>query len=95
MKTEPTHIKILLSHIKPGLELEIKGENNTLFEISDEDVVKYGEAKIQLKEGCSYEYQFSDSTIYFKDKVDSQKNVIITCSKFDKSISFFEGEITV
>ena len=29
-----------------GLELEIKGENNTLFEISDEDVVKYGEANI-------------------------------------------------
>jgi predicted component of viral defense system (DUF524 family) len=84
MKIEPTHIKILLSHIKPGLELEIKGENNTLFEISDEDVVKYGEAKIQLKEGCSYEYQFSDSTVYFKDKIDCQKNAIITCSKFDK-----------
>jgi hypothetical protein len=38
------------------------------FEISDEDVMKYGEAKIQLKEGCTYEYQFSDETIRFKEK---------------------------
>ena len=75
-------MKIELSHIKQGLVLEIKGDNNTLFEISDEDVMHYGEAKIQLKEGCTYEYQFSDETIKFKEN--SKKNTIISYSKFGK-----------
>ena len=75
-------MKIELSHIKHGLVLEIKGDNNTLFEISDEDVMQYGEAKIQLKEGCTYEYQFSDETIKFKEH--SKKNTIISYSKFGK-----------
>jgi predicted component of viral defense system (DUF524 family) len=75
-------MKIELSHIKQGLVLEIKGDANTLFEISDEDVIQYGEAKIQLIEGCTYEYQFSDEDIYFKE--DSKKNAIISYSKFGK-----------
>jgi len=75
-------MKIELSHIKPGLVLEIKGDENTLFEISDEDVIRYGEAKIQLKEGCTYEYQFSDETIFFKEG--SKKNAIVSFSKFGK-----------
>lgn len=75
-------MKIELSHIKQGLVLEIKGDNNTLFEISDEEVMQYGEAKIQLKEGCTYEYQFSDETIKFKEN--SKKNTIISYSKFGK-----------
>jgi hypothetical protein len=65
-------MKIELSHIKQGLVLEIKGDVNTLFEISDEDVLQFGEAKYQLLEGCSYEYQFSDVTIKFKEG--SKKN---------------------
>ena len=68
-------MEIELSHIKHGLILEIKGEENTLFEISDEDVIQYGEAKIQLKEGCTYEYQFSEETIKFKEG--SKKNTIV------------------
>lgn len=75
-------MKIELSHIRKGLFLEIKGDADTLFEISDEDVMRYGEAKFQLKEGCSYEYQFSDENVYFKE--DSKKNAIITHSKFGK-----------
>ncbi len=75
-------MKIELSHIKPGLILEIKGDDHTLFEISDEDVMQYGEAKIQLQEGCTYEYQFSDVTIKFKEE--SKKNAIISYSKFGK-----------
>jgi hypothetical protein len=75
-------MKIELSHIKQGLVLEIKGDVNTLFEISDEDVMRYGEAKIQLKEGCTYEYQFSEEDIYFKE--DSKNNAIVTYSKFGK-----------
>jgi predicted component of viral defense system (DUF524 family) len=75
-------MKIDLSHIKKGLILEIKGDVNTLFEISDEDVMQYIEAKIQLKEGCTYEYQFSEEDIYFKEE--SKKNAIITYSKFGK-----------
>jgi len=76
-------MKIELSHIKQGLVLEIKGDANTLFEISDEDVIQFGEAKYQLKEGCSYEYQFSDPNFSFKEK--SNKNLIITSSKFSKN----------
>jgi hypothetical protein len=75
-------MKIELSHIKQGLVLEIKGDDNTLFEISDEDVMQYGEAKIQLKEGCTYEYQFSDENVCFKEN--SKKNAIISYSKFAK-----------
>jgi predicted component of viral defense system (DUF524 family) len=75
-------MNIELSHIKQGLKLEIKGDENTLFEISDEDVMRYGEAKFQLIEGCSYEYQFTDDTIKFKEK--SKKNAIVSHSKFGK-----------
>jgi len=75
-------MKIELPHIKQGLVLEIKGEIDTLFEISDEEVMRYGEAKIQLKEGCIYEYQFSDDQVYFKKE--SKRNTIITYSKFGK-----------
>lgn len=75
-------MKIELSHIKQGLVLEIKGDANTLFEISDEDVMRYGEAKIQLIEGCTYEYQFSEEDVYFKEE--SKKNAIISYSKFGK-----------
>lgn len=75
-------MKIELSHIKQGLVLEIKGDANTLFEISDEDVMRYGEAKIQLIEGCTYEYQFSEEDIYFKEE--SKKNAIVSYSKFGK-----------
>jgi predicted component of viral defense system (DUF524 family) len=75
-------MKIDLSHIKNGLELEIQGEENTLFEISDEEVLQYGEAKYQLLEGCSYEYQFTEDTFKFKEN--SKKNTIITFSKFGK-----------
>jgi hypothetical protein len=41
-------MKIELSHIKKGLVLEIEGDTDTLFEISDEEVMQFGEAKFQL-----------------------------------------------
>jgi predicted component of viral defense system (DUF524 family) len=75
-------MKINLSHIRLGLTLEIKGDDNTIFEISDEDIIQYGEAKIQLLEGCSYEYQFSDQNFKFREG--SKKNTIISYSKFGK-----------
>jgi predicted component of viral defense system (DUF524 family) len=75
-------MKIDLSYIKQGLELEIQGEENTLFEISDEEVVEHGEAKYQLLEGCFYEYQFTDDSVKFKEN--SKKNTIVTFSKFGK-----------
>lgn len=75
-------MKIKLDHIKQGLILEIKGDDETLFEISDEDVIQFGEAKIQLIEGYTYEYQFSDEVTYFKEN--NKRNAIITHSKFGK-----------
>jgi len=71
-----------LSHIKNGLTLEIKGEPNTYSVISDEEVIQYGEAKYQLSEGCSYEFQFSESSFNFKEK--SKRNAIIIPSRFGK-----------
>lgn len=75
-------MKIELSHIKKDLVLEIEGDKDTLFEISDEEVLLLGEAKFQLLEGCTYEYQFSDKTTMFRK--DSKKNAIVSHSKFDK-----------
>jgi predicted component of viral defense system (DUF524 family) len=75
-------MRIALPHIKKDLVLDIEGDENTLFNISNEDAIRYGEAEIQLKEGFSYEYQFSDKTIKFKE--DSKKNSIISFSKFGK-----------
>lgn len=73
-------MKIDLSYIKPNLFIEIEGEENTLFEISDEEAFQNGEAKIQLVEGCSYEYQFSDNTVKFKEN--SKNNKIVSYSRF-------------
>ena len=75
-------IKVDLTHIKPNLYLEIEGDDKTLFEISEEEAMEFGEGKIQLKEGCTYEYQFSDEKIKFKEG--SKKNTIISYSKFSK-----------
>jgi predicted component of viral defense system (DUF524 family) len=75
-------MKIELSHIKQGLVLEIEGDDDKLFEISDGDVLKFGEAKYQILEGCFYEYQFSDKSFKFKEG--SEKNTIISPSKFGK-----------
>jgi predicted component of viral defense system (DUF524 family) len=77
-------MKINLSHIKKDLYLEIKSlSENAIIEISDEEVNLYGEAKYQLKEGCSYEYQFSDENIFFKEA--STNNLIVNSSKFSKN----------
>ena len=86
-------MKIELSHIKQGLVLEIKGDANTLFEISDEDAMRYGEAIIQLIEGCTYEYQFSEEDIYFKEE--SKKNAIVSYSKFGKHKGSINPNINV
>ena len=75
-------IKVDLTHIKPNLYLDIEGDDNTLFEISEGEAMEFGEAKIQLKEGCIYEYQFSDENTKFKEV--SKKNTIISYSKFGK-----------
>ena len=76
-------IKVDLTHIKPNLYLDIEEvTDNTLSEISEAEAMEHGEAKIQLKEGCSYEYQFSDEKTKFKEG--SNKNTIISYSKFGK-----------
>jgi predicted component of viral defense system (DUF524 family) len=88
-------ISVNLSHIKPNLYLEIEGESGTLFEISDEEVIEFGEAKIQLTEGYTYEYQFSDADVKFKAKEESRHNVIISHSKFGKHKGSIQPNIFV
>jgi predicted component of viral defense system (DUF524 family) len=86
-------IKVDLTHIQPNLYLEIEGDDKTFFEISEEEAIEFGEGKIQLKEGCTYEYQFSDEKIKFKEG--SKKNTIISYSKFSKHKGTINSNIYV
>jgi predicted component of viral defense system (DUF524 family) len=55
-----TSISIDLSHIKKGLKLIIdERKQNTLFDSIDS--IANGEAQIQIKEGCFYDYEIVDS----------------------------------
>lgn len=83
---------INLSHILLDLELEIIGDGNTLFLISEEEAMQNGEAKIQLVEGCIYEYQFNFSKVKFKD---TNKNRIAKYSKFGKNKGTLKPNIFV
>jgi hypothetical protein len=74
-------MKIPLSYIEEGLELEIKGDSAQLLkEITELEAMQYGEAVYQLVEGCSYEYKFSNSNFRFNPK---SENPIVSVSKFD------------
>ena len=86
-------MKFELSHIIQGLVLEIKGDKDTLFEISDEDVLRYGEAKIQIIEGYTYEYQFSCEKVRFKENI--SRNFIISSSKFSQHRGIINPNIFV
>jgi predicted component of viral defense system (DUF524 family) len=86
-------IRVDLTYIKPELYLEIEGEADTPLEISDQEVLEFGEAKIQLKEGCSYEYQFTDKATSFKKG--SSKNAIVFPSKFGSFKGYINPNIYV
>jgi predicted component of viral defense system (DUF524 family) len=86
-------MEINLNHIQSNLVLQIKGEQNTLSEITDEDVLQFGEAKYQLIEGYSYEYQFNNKNVQFK--TGSVNNSIVTQSKFDNSRGIIRPNIFV
>lgn len=74
-------MKIPLSYIEEGLELEIKGDSeHSLKEITEQEAMQYGEAVFQLVEGCSYEYKFSNPIFRFNPK---SENPIVYVSKFD------------
>jgi predicted component of viral defense system (DUF524 family) len=86
-------MKIPLSYIEEGLELEIKGDSGqTLKEITELEAIQYGEAVYQLVEGCSYEYQFSNPNFRFNPKID---NPIVSVSKFDLHKGRFNPNIFV
>lgn len=76
----------IYTNIHLGLQI-IGDEDNPIFEISEEEAIHNGEAKVQLLEGCSYEYQFIDNKYKFDEK--SNNNKIISFSKFSK----FKGAI--
>lgn len=58
-------INIILDHIKRGLILTIDAKKeDTLFDCKDAE--QEGEAQYQLKEGCFYDYEFSESDYMFK-----------------------------
>ena len=59
-------ISINLSHFKSGLTLTIdERTQNTLFNAVDNWFVN-GEAQYQIKEGCTYDYEFNDPDFYFE-----------------------------
>ncbi len=58
-------IEIDLKHIHAGLVLTIDAkQNNTLFDATNAE--QEGEARYQIKEGCAYDYEFSDPKYSFK-----------------------------
>jgi predicted component of viral defense system (DUF524 family) len=58
-------IIIDLNYLKSGLKLILdERKENTLFD-AVENWEENGEAQYQLREGCTYEYEFTDSTCYF------------------------------
>lgn len=60
-----TSIQIDLKHISAGLVLNIDAKlDNTLFEATDAE--QEGEARYQIKEGCFYDYEFSDPNYSFE-----------------------------
>jgi len=84
-----------LDHIEEGLSINIAGSDNSLLEITDEEVLEYGESKIQLKEGCTYEYKISNENYAINDT-----NGIVTTSKFNKhcgtiSPNIYVGKLTI
>ena len=63
--TSLTSIKIPLDFIEKGLSLTIDAKKpDTLFEVIDAD--KEGESSYQLKEGCFYDYEFSNTQYAFE-----------------------------
>lgn len=55
-------VSISLDKLLEGLELEVYPEgNNFLRELSEEEAYEFGEAPVQLLEGKSYEYKFTNS----------------------------------
>jgi predicted component of viral defense system (DUF524 family) len=63
--TNRESIEIVLDHILVGLKLTIDAKlDNTLFEVNDAE--QEGEARYQIKEGCYYDYEFSDPKYKFK-----------------------------
>jgi len=86
-------MKIPLSYIEEGLELEIKGDSaQSLKEITELEAMQYGEAVYQLVEGCSYEYKFSDPNFRFNPRCE---NPIVSVSKFDLHKGRFNPNIFV
>lgn len=84
-------MKVSLSHIEESLFLEIIGGSDNVTEIiSDEEVVEFGEAKYQIKEGYTYEYKFSE--VYYRL---SGTNGIVTVSSFNKNTGLIKPNIFV
>lgn len=83
-------MKIPLSHIEQDLVLEIFGENkNSTIEISEQEAMEFDEARFQIKEGCSYEYNLNKSYQI------SDKNPIVSISKFAKNRGLITPNIYV
>jgi predicted component of viral defense system (DUF524 family) len=67
---EFSEITLDLSHIESKLSLIINERTfNTLFET--EDAEENGEARYQLREGCFYDYELSNSEYFLRDPFDN------------------------
>lgn len=84
-------MKIPLSNIEQDLVLEIIGENeNSSLIISEQEAMEFDEARFQIKEGCTYEYKFSNDSYQLSDK-----NPIVSLSKFSKNSGLISPNIYV
>lgn len=85
-------MQIPLHHIEKDLVLEIVGNSEDSPQtISEQDAVEYGEAQYQIKEGCTYEYNFPKKEHYQL----SGTNGIVSVSKFHKNTGLIKPNIFV
>ena len=80
-------MKISLNHIEQDLILEIKGDPDSINEISEDMALEFAESRYQIMEGCIYEYRFKSAPATTNDFGLFQEagNKIISVSKFEKS----------
>ena len=63
-----SEIAIPLYGIEKDLKLSIYAEQDNSLSILDEELaLKYGESRFQLKEGCQYQYQLSNSSFQLQE----------------------------
>ena len=70
MNNNSEYLEISLAPVEEGLKLIVSPElKSQLFEIDEEEAIKYGESRYQLLEGNSYEYELNSKDYRLQSSV--------------------------